>query len=114
MRFLQNLFSYWANLVLVETLANSRTFQRFAISTDKLMKELSKKGALCPSPRPPSFAPSRSVTDAPFLVLGALLPLALPGEVSAGDVSKTAKDFTKAFREEMTKAYRDEQMKRKF
>merc|ERR1712087_575161 len=79
MRFLQNLFSYWANLVLVETLANSRTFQRFAISTDKLMKELSKKG-----------------------------------EASAGDVSKTAKDFTKAFREEMTKAYREEQMKRKF
>ena len=44
MRFLQNLISYWANLVLVETLANSRTFQRFAISTDKLLKELKKNG----------------------------------------------------------------------
>ena len=44
MRFLQNLFSYWANLILVETLANSRTFQRFAISTDKVLKELKKKG----------------------------------------------------------------------
>ena len=42
--FLQNLISYWANLVLVETLANSRTFQRFAISTDKLLKELKKNG----------------------------------------------------------------------
>merc|ERR1711985_5800 len=46
MRFLQNLISYWANLVLVETLANSRTFQRFAISTDKLLKELKKNGEI--------------------------------------------------------------------
>ncbi len=46
MRFLQNLMSYWANLILVETLANSRTFQRFAISSDKAMRELKKKGEL--------------------------------------------------------------------
>ncbi|QDZ19789.1 hypothetical protein HOP50_03g23060 [Chloropicon primus] len=44
MRFLQNLISYWANLILVETLANSRTFQRFAVNTDKMLKELQKKG----------------------------------------------------------------------
>merc|ERR1711981_12690 len=75
MRFLQNLFSYWANLILVETLANSRTFQRFAISTDKVLKELKKKG-----------------------------------ELSAGDVSKQAGDFSKTFREEMTKAFREEEM----
>jgi hypothetical protein len=43
MRFLQNLFSYWANLVLVEGLANSRTFQKIAITTDQTLKELAKK-----------------------------------------------------------------------
>merc|ERR1711924_458366 len=76
MRFLQNLFSYWANLILVETLANSRAFQRVAISTDKVLKELKKKG-----------------------------------ELSAGDMSKQAGDFSKTFREEMTKAFREEEMK---
>merc|ERR1712157_314415 len=46
MKFLQNLMSYWANMLLVETLANSRTFQRFAISSDKALRELKKKGDL--------------------------------------------------------------------
>ncbi|KAK3274544.1 hypothetical protein CYMTET_17272 [Cymbomonas tetramitiformis] len=44
MAFFQKIISYVANQVLVEGLANSRTFQQFAIRSDKAMKELAKKG----------------------------------------------------------------------
>eukprot|EP00793_Prasinoderma_coloniale_P006440 PRCOL_00001270-RA len=39
MSFFQRLVSYWMNQVMVDGLANSRWFQRFAIRTDKLMQE---------------------------------------------------------------------------
>merc|ERR1711966_125506 len=39
MSFFQKLVSYWMNQVMVDGLANSRWFQRFAIKTDKFMQE---------------------------------------------------------------------------
>jgi len=48
-RFLSNLFNYLANVFLVETLSNSRTFQRFAITSNELMNQLLKKGEVTKS-----------------------------------------------------------------
>jgi hypothetical protein len=45
MSFLQRVLSYVFNEVLVNGLANNRTFQRFAIKTTHMVEELSKKGA---------------------------------------------------------------------
>mmetsp|Transcript_41106 Transcript_41106/g.78494 ORF Transcript_41106/g.78494 Transcript_41106/m.78494 type:complete len:82 (+) Transcript_41106:83-328(+) len=43
MAFFQRIFSYVINEVIVDTLANNRSFQRFAIRTNKQMEELAKK-----------------------------------------------------------------------
>ena len=39
MSFVNRLFSYVFNELMVNALANSRTFQRFAVKSDALMKE---------------------------------------------------------------------------
>lgn len=44
MAFFQRLFSYLVNEALVNGLANSRTFQRFAIRSNEMFNDLSKKG----------------------------------------------------------------------
>lgn len=46
MAFFQRLFSYLVNEALVNGLANNRTFQRFAIRSNEMFNDLSKKGAL--------------------------------------------------------------------
>lgn len=53
MAFFQKLLNYIVNQVLVEGLANSRTFQRFAIKTDAKLKELRQKGVKCAYNRSP-------------------------------------------------------------
>ncbi|KAL6782677.1 hypothetical protein ACKKBG_A07695 [Auxenochlorella protothecoides x Auxenochlorella symbiontica] len=45
MAFLQRLMNYWLNEVLVNTLANSRTFQKFAVRSSASVEELAKKTA---------------------------------------------------------------------
>lgn len=45
MAFFQRVMSYLLNEVLVNGLANSRTFQRFAIRTNSMMEEAAKKTA---------------------------------------------------------------------
>ncbi|KAK9821110.1 hypothetical protein WJX81_007072 [Elliptochloris bilobata] len=45
MSFFQRLLSHVVNQVLVETLANSRTFQRFAVRSSVWMQDASKKTA---------------------------------------------------------------------
>ena len=45
MAFFQRVFNYIANELLVEGLANSRTFQRFAVRTNEFLKDASKQGA---------------------------------------------------------------------
>mmetsp|Transcript_14832 Transcript_14832/g.48586 ORF Transcript_14832/g.48586 Transcript_14832/m.48586 type:complete len:155 (+) Transcript_14832:74-538(+) len=45
MSFFQRIIAYVANELLVERLANSRTFQAFAITTDKALKDLKTKAA---------------------------------------------------------------------
>eukprot|EP00891_Asterochloris_glomerata_P009790 jgi/Astpho2/9790/Aster-03763 len=44
MSFFQRVFGYIFNEVLVNSLANSRTFQRFAIRSTHMIEELTKKG----------------------------------------------------------------------
>jgi hypothetical protein len=44
MAFIKRLMDHLLNQVLVETLANSRWFQRFAVYTHKLSKEAAEKG----------------------------------------------------------------------
>ncbi|KAA6424206.1 MAG: hypothetical protein FRX49_06165 [Trebouxia sp. A1-2] len=44
MAFFQRVFSYVFNEVLVNTLANSKSFQRFAVRTTHMVEEMSKKG----------------------------------------------------------------------
>ena len=48
MAFFQRVLSYVFNEVLVNTLANSKAFQRFAVKTTHLVEEMSKKGRDCP------------------------------------------------------------------
>ncbi|KAI3666932.1 hypothetical protein L6452_41973 [Arctium lappa] len=43
--FVHRVVSYLVNEVLVEGLANSRTFQRFAVKTSKSMEEISSMAA---------------------------------------------------------------------
>mmetsp|Transcript_13476 Transcript_13476/g.30887 ORF Transcript_13476/g.30887 Transcript_13476/m.30887 type:complete len:86 (+) Transcript_13476:145-402(+) len=45
MAFFQRVFNYIANELLVEGLANSRTFQRFAVRTNEFLKDASKQAA---------------------------------------------------------------------
>eukprot|EP00240_Pyramimonas_obovata_P014715 CAMPEP_0118936594 /NCGR_PEP_ID=MMETSP1169-20130426/19600_1 /TAXON_ID=36882 /ORGANISM="Pyramimonas obovata, Strain CCMP722" /LENGTH=218 /DNA_ID=CAMNT_0006879903 /DNA_START=60 /DNA_END=714 /DNA_ORIENTATION=+ len=45
MSFFQRIASYVVNEVLVDTLANSKSFQRFAINSNAKMQELAKKSA---------------------------------------------------------------------
>ncbi|KAK9845061.1 hypothetical protein WJX74_010124 [Apatococcus lobatus] len=42
--FFGRVFSYVFNELLVNTLANNRTFQRFAIRSSEMLQELSQKG----------------------------------------------------------------------
>jgi hypothetical protein len=44
MAFIKRLMDHLLNQVMVETLANSRWFQRFAVYTHKLSKEAAEKG----------------------------------------------------------------------
>ena len=44
MSFVNRLFSYVFNELMVNALANSRTFQRFAVKSDALMKEAAADG----------------------------------------------------------------------
>jgi hypothetical protein len=43
-QFVQRLANYVANEVIIKGLANSRTFQRFAVRTNKQYNDLSKQG----------------------------------------------------------------------
>ena len=43
-QFVNRLANYLANEVLIKGLANSRTFQRFAVRTDQTLNELKKSG----------------------------------------------------------------------
>ncbi|XP_038903248.1 uncharacterized protein LOC120089892 [Benincasa hispida] len=43
--FMHRVVSYLVNEVLVNSLANSRTFQRFAVRTSKQIEEISNKAA---------------------------------------------------------------------
>jgi hypothetical protein len=45
MSFVNRLFSYVFNELMVNTLANSRTFQRFAVKSDAMMREAAKGDA---------------------------------------------------------------------
>lgn len=45
MSFFQRIASHFLNQVLVDGLANSRTFQRFAISSNAKMQDIAKKSA---------------------------------------------------------------------
>mmetsp|Transcript_30860 Transcript_30860/g.78799 ORF Transcript_30860/g.78799 Transcript_30860/m.78799 type:complete len:93 (-) Transcript_30860:532-810(-) len=44
MAFIKRIMDHLLNQVLVETLANSRSFQRFAVWSNSKMKEVSMKG----------------------------------------------------------------------
>lgn len=44
-QFIQRLVNHLANEVLIKGLANSKTFQRFAVRTDSALKDLHKDGA---------------------------------------------------------------------
>ena len=71
MAFFQRVISYIANEVLVEGLANSRTFQRFAVMTNEMFKEGSKTGArgmwvLAAAPRGPHPANALTPPPPPF------------------------------------------------
>jgi hypothetical protein len=44
MSFFGKVLNHLFNTVLVETLANSRTFQRFAVRINEVLTEMSKKG----------------------------------------------------------------------
>ena len=43
-QFVQRVANYIANEVLIKGLANSKTFQRFAVRTDKHLQEMKKSG----------------------------------------------------------------------
>jgi hypothetical protein len=43
-QFIQRLVNHLANEVLIKGLANSKTFQRFAVRTDSALKDLHKDG----------------------------------------------------------------------
>ena len=43
-QFIQRLINHVANEIIIKGLANSRTFQRFAVRTDHAYKEYSKQG----------------------------------------------------------------------
>jgi hypothetical protein len=43
-QFIQRVANYVANEVIIKGLANSRTFQKFAVRTNKQYEELQKKG----------------------------------------------------------------------
>ena len=43
-QFVQRVANYIANEVLIKGLANSKTFQRFAVRTDKHLQEMQKQG----------------------------------------------------------------------
>ena len=43
-QFFQRVANYVANEIIVKGLANSRTFQRFAVRTNKQYEDLTKKG----------------------------------------------------------------------
>ncbi|KGN58740.1 uncharacterized protein LOC101209674 [Cucumis sativus] len=43
--FVHRVFSYLVNEVLVNSLANSRSFQRFAVRTSKQIEDISNKAA---------------------------------------------------------------------
>jgi hypothetical protein len=45
MAFFKRIMDHLLNQVMVETLANSRWFQRFAVYTHRLSKEAAEKGA---------------------------------------------------------------------
>ena len=45
-KFFSGVFNYVFNELLVDTLANSRAFQRFAVRTDKALKEAQASGKL--------------------------------------------------------------------
>ncbi|KAK2078062.1 hypothetical protein QBZ16_003930 [Prototheca wickerhamii] len=45
MSFFQRLMNYWLNEVLVNTLANSKSFQKFAVKSNASVGELLKKTA---------------------------------------------------------------------
>ena len=47
MSFFQRVFQYVFNEALVNGLANNRLFQRFAIRSNEMFNDLSKKGELC-------------------------------------------------------------------
>ena len=44
-QFIQRIANYVANEILIKGLANSRTFQRFAVRTDKNLQDIHKKGS---------------------------------------------------------------------
>lgn len=44
MAFFQRILGYLVNEVLVSGLANSKTFQRFAVRSNDMIQEMSKKG----------------------------------------------------------------------
>ena len=46
MAFFSRLVNYVVNELLVDALANSKTFQRFAVRTDKALREAQKSGTL--------------------------------------------------------------------
>jgi hypothetical protein len=47
MAFFKRVMDHLLNQVLVETLANSKWFQKFAVHTHKLSKEVAEKGEFC-------------------------------------------------------------------
>ena len=44
-QFIQRVINHVANEIIIKGLANSRTFQRFAVRTDKAYQDYSKQGA---------------------------------------------------------------------
>ena len=55
-RFFSGVFNYVFNELLVESLANSRAFQRFAVRTDKAMREAQASGKLTDVAKAPGEA----------------------------------------------------------
>ena len=51
MAFFKRVLDHLLNQVLVEGLANSRWFQRFAVGTTKAVKDLQEKSGSCPKGR---------------------------------------------------------------
>ena len=55
-KFFSGVFNYVFNELLVESLANSRAFQRFAVRTDKAMREAQASGKLTDVAKAPGEA----------------------------------------------------------